>query len=134
MQKTILYDYQSQCIYKCPLSSPHTTHQRTFLLRDSNTDGRYDLCRILHLKVVVLESRSNELEHVGHGHVSSNAHSMTHTKWAEESLKRLPALVEKSRGVKLVVVSTPDGGVVMDDVVKAEYNGLIAMLADSHIT
>lgn len=67
--------------------------------------------------MIVLESRSQELEHVGHGHVSSNAHSMTHTEWAQEPFKSLTILVEESRGIKLVVVGTPDGRVVMDDVV-----------------
>lgn len=58
---------------------------------------------------------------------------MTHTEWAEETLKRLPVLVEKSRRVKLFVIGTPDGGVVVDDVIQAEYNGLIALLADGQM-
>jgi hypothetical protein len=51
---------------------------------------------------------------------------MTHAEWAEETLKPLTVLAEKSRGVKLVVIGTPYGGVVVDDVIQAEYNGLVA--------
>ena len=77
--------------------------------------------------MIVLKCRSNELEHVGHGHVSSNTHSMAHAEWTEETLKRLPVLAEKSRGVKPVVIVAPDGRVVVDDVIQTEYNRLVAL-------
>lgn len=58
---------------------------------------------------------------------------MTHTEWTEETLKPLPVFAEESGGVKLVMVGTPDGRIMVDDVVQAEYNSLVALLAESHV-
>jgi hypothetical protein len=52
---------------------------------------------------------------------------MPYAKGAEETFELLSLLPKEPRRIKLIVVTSPDVWVVMDNMVRAEYRGLVVV-------